>query len=617
VAALVHGSTRRKLPMYSTSQGEKPARIRQVERREWSLSWLAIIVTLLLTAGLASLAVTRLASPSLIEGVPLTVSLWGLVGLILLVDLHIIYQRLQIQGIRRQLAERDELLELIGDNAADMIAVVNADGTRVYNSPSYQRILGYTPEELTGTKGFGQIHPDDRQLVVEAAAEARRTGTGRTVEYRMRHKDGHWVTLESTASAVLGPKGEVQRLVIVNRDVTERKKLETQLHQSQKMDAIGRLSGGVAHDFNNLLGLIIGYAEVLQERLAESDSLRSCVEQILKAGSQGASLTRQLLAFSRQQVLAPKALSLNTVVADVEKMLRRLIGDDIELITKLDPQLGNVRADQGQIEQVILNLAVNARDAMPQGGKLILETANTRIDEEMARKYTFPVSTGSYILLCVSDTGTGIDRNIQQKIFEPFFTTKETGKGTGLGLSTVYGVVKQSGGYISVESAPGQGATFTILLPRVEQPAEQAAPEATPAGSPRGTETILLVEDEDGLREATRSRLESFGYTVLEAADADAAVVLSNQTPGNIHLLLTDMVMPGTNGKNLADQIRRKRQETKVLYVSGYTGQRFDEMAMFDPDGHFLQKPFTRHDLARKVREVLGAPSVAHIEAAD
>ena len=603
--------------MSSRSQNGKPARLRQVERREWSLSWLAIIVTLLLTAGLASLAVTRLTSPSLIEGVPLAVSMWGLVGLILLVDLYIIYQRLQIQGIRRQLAERDELLALIGDNAADMIAVVNADGTRVYNSPSYQRILGYTPEELTGTKGFEQIHPDDRQLVVEAAAEARQTGAGRTVEYRMRHKDGHWVTLESTASAVLGPKGEVQRLVIVNRDVTERKKLETQLHQSQKMEAIGRLSGGVAHDFNNLLGLIIGYAEVLQERIAESDSLRSCVEQILKAGSQGASLTRQLLAFSRQQVLAPKALSLNSAVADVEKMLRRLIGDDIELVTKLDPQLGHVRADQGQIEQVILNLAVNARDAMPQGGKLILETANVGIDEEMARKYTFPVSTGSYVLLSVCDTGIGIDRKIQQKIFEPFFTTKETGKGTGLGLSTVYGVVKQSGGYIAVESAPGKGATFTILLPRVEQSAEGEASDAAPAALARGTETILLVEDEEGLRRATRSRLESFGYKVLEAANANAAVALSNQTSGDIHLLLTDVVMPGTNGKSLADQIRKQRPETRVLYISGYTGQRFDEKAMFDPDGHFLQKPFTRHDLAQKVREVLGAPSVAPIEAAD
>jgi len=603
--------------MRSPSKGEKPRRIRQVERREWSLSWLAILVTLLLTGGLTSLAVTRLNSPTLIEGVPLTVSVWGLVGLILIVDLYIIYQRLQIQGIRRQLAERDELLALIGDNAADMIAVVNADGTRVYNSPSYQRILGYSPAELTGTTGFEQIHPDDRQLVVEAAAEARGTGTGRTVEYRMRHKDGHWVTLESTASAVLDPQGDVQKLVIVNRDITERKKLETQLHQSQKMDAIGRLSGGVAHDFNNLLGLIIGYAEVLQERIAESDSLRGCVQQILKASSQGASLTRQLLAFSRQQVLAPKALSLNTVIVDVEKMLRRLIGEDVELITDLDPQLGNVRADQGQIEQVILNLAVNARDAMPKGGKLMLKTANAQIDDDMARQHSFPVLTGSYVILTVSDTGTGIDPRIQQKIFEPFFTTKEKGKGTGLGLSTVYGVVKQSGGYIAVESAPGKGAMFTIYLPRVDQPQEQESSEGAPTGSLRGNETILLVEDEDGLRTATRSGLESYGYTVLDAADPDAAIALSHQTPGRIHLLLTDIMMAGTNGKDLADQIRRGRPDTKVLFVSGYTGQRFDEKSWLDPGSHFLQKPFTRQDLARKVRDVLGAPSLTPVHAAD
>jgi len=598
------------------TSGGNTTRFSQIERREWSLSWLAIFVTLLLTVGIASLALSMFEVHIPGDRVSLGVTVRGLVGLVLIVDLYIIYQQRQIQKMRRQLIEREQLFNLISDNAVDMIAIVDLDGKRLYNSPSYQRILGYSPEELAATPSSEQVHPDDRQLVMEAAAEAIHTGQGCRLEYRMLHKNGDWVSLESTGSPIVNAKGAIEGLVIVNRDIGERRRLETQLQQSQKMDAIGRLSGGVAHDFNNLLGLIIGYAEILQERIPEGDPLRSCVDQILKAGTQGASLTRQLLAFSRQQVLAPKALSLNAVVTDVGKMLRRLIGEDVDLITKLDPKLGNIRADQGQIEQVIMNLAVNARDAMPDGGKLTIETVNLQIDDKFARRFAFPVLPGPYVRLSVSDTGTGMDMAVQQKIFDPFFTTKEKGKGTGLGLSTVYGVVKQSGGYIFVDSAPGKGATFTIYLPQVDQEADVETRQTGPSGLLRGTEMILLVEDEDGLRTATRRRLELQGYTVLEAADGGAALAVSDQTSGTIHLLLTDIVMPGISGRILADQMKLRRPDIKVLFVSGYTGQQLGEEVL-EPGSHFLQKPFTRENLTRKVREVLGAPSAVPIKAGD
>jgi two-component system, cell cycle sensor histidine kinase and response regulator CckA len=596
------------------TSGGNTTRFSQIERREWSLSWLAIFVTLLLTVGIASLALSMFEDHIASDRISLGVTVRGLVGLVLIVDLY--YQQRQIQKMRRQLIEREQLFNLISDNAVDMIAIVDPDGKRIYNSPSYQRILGYSPEELAATPSSEQVHPDDRQLVMDTAAEALHSGQGCRPEYRMLHKNGDWISLESTGSPIVNAKGEIEGLVIVNRDISERRRLETQLQQSQKMDAIGRLSGGVAHDFNNLLGLIIGYAEILQERIPEGDPLRSCVDQILKAGTQGASLTRQLLAFSRQQVLAPKALSLNAVVTDVGKMLRRLIGEDVDLITKLDTKLGNIRADQGQIEQVIMNLAVNARDAMPDGGKLTIETVNQQIDDKFARRFAFPVLPGPYVRLSMSDTGAGMDAAIQQKIFDPFFTTKEKGKGTGLGLSTVYGVVKQSGGYIIVDSAPGKGATFAIYLPQVDQEAEVETRRTGPAGLLRGTEMILLVEDEDGLRTATRRRLELQGYTVLEAADGAAALAVSDQTSGIIHLLLTDIVMPGISGRILADQMKLRRPDIKVLFVSGYTGQQMGQEVL-EPGSHFLQKPFTREDLTRKVREVLGTSSAVPIETGD
>lgn len=584
-------------------------RMRQIERSEWWLSWSAIAVTLLLTAGIASFALPMLhhqdeeASRN-----ELQLAIRGLVGLVLLFDVYAAYQQLQIHRIRRRLVEREELFQLISENAVDMIAVVDASGRRIYNSPSYERILGYDSDYLRNTSPLEQIHPDDLPSVLDAAKEAQRTGIGRRIEYRMRRKNGDWAFLESTASAVRNSKGTVEKLVIVNRDITERRQLEEQLRQSQKMDAIGRLSGGVAHDFNNLLGVIIGYSEVLQDRITEADHLRICVDQILEAGKRAASLTRQLLAFSRQQVLEPKVIVLNDVVSNMEKMLRRLIGEDVELTTSLDPQLGKVRADLGQIEQVIMNLSVNARDAMPEGGKLEIQTCNTEMDEAFVRRYPYPVQTGEYILLTVTDTGMGMDSTTQQRIFEPFFTTKEKGKGTGLGLSMVYGVVKQSGGYIDVHSIIGKGTSFRIYLPRVGQSLDVDVPQSLPSVHLHGKETILLVEDELNLRTLTRNLLESYGYDVLEAPNGEEALKLSQQNTKIIHLLLTDIVMPGINGRVLAKRLSEQRPELKILYMSGYTGQAIGDQSILHPGAFFLQKPFTRENLARKIREALEMP---------
>ncbi len=441
---------------------------RMIWRRQWWLWASAIAVTLLLTLGMVSFAFPLLyVSADSFYWFNLHQAVEGLVGLVLLFDIYGIYQQVRLHRIQRQLAEKEELFRLISENAADMIGVVDTNGRRIYNSPAYEKILGYTPEELSTTSSLEQIHPDDRRKVIEAADEARRTGHGQSVEYRIRHKDGSWRTLESTASVVRNAQGEIEQFVIVNRDITKRKQVEEALHgskeqlrQAQKMEAVGRLSGGIAHDFNNLLGVIIGYSEFLETRLDGDESLCKCVEEIKKAGQRAASLTRQLLAFSRQQVLESKVLDLNAVVADVEKMLRRVIGEDIELTTALDPMLGCVKADQGQLEQVILNLAVNARDAMPDGGKLTIETVNAELDASLADDSPY-VRAGQYVLLAVSDTGVGMDAEVQAHIFEPFFTTKQPGKGTGLGLATVYGVVKQSGGYIWVYSEPGKGSTFT------------------------------------------------------------------------------------------------------------------------------------------------------------
>lgn len=587
------------------------AGMRKIERREWWLWSSAVLVTLLLTLGIVSfvLPMARVGGSDL-QFVDLFYVARGLVGLVLLFDLYTVFQQVQIRHMSRRLIDGEELFRLITENAADMIAVVDAKGNRLYNSPAYQRVLGYSAEELLLTSSLEQIHPDDRSKVEEAAKEALATGFGRRIEYRMRHKDGSWCILESTASTILNSDKKVEKLVIVNRDITGRRRLEQQFHQAQKMEAVGRLSGGVAHDFNNLLGVIIGYGEILEEETKKGDPLRESVDQILQAGRQAAGLTRQLLAFSRQQVLEAKVLDLNTVITEVEKMLRRLIGEDIELNTDLQGGLGRVKADQGQIEQVILNMAVNARDAMPQGGRLTLQTLDIEVDEAFAQSSPYPVKTGSYVCFSVSDTGIGMDAATQSQIFEPFFTTKEKGKGTGLGLSMVYGVVKQSGGYISVHSEPGVGTTFKVYLPSVADAPAQQRKHIKLGASLRGDETVLLVEDEDGLRNLTRNLLERSGYTVLVAKNGIDALEVSRQYPSTIHLLLTDVVMPGPSGPVVAEEITKQRRDIRTVFMSGYTGKTVAGHDVVTPGSFFLMKPFTQDVLGSKVREALdGVPA--------
>jgi two-component system cell cycle sensor histidine kinase/response regulator CckA len=581
--------------------------MRRIERREWLLWCFAILVTLLLTTAIVSFIFPMLNQRmEEFDSLHLNLAVRGLVALVLLFDIYTIYQQLQIYRIRRELVRREELFRLISENAADMIAVVDAEGNRIYNSPAYQRILGYSNEELQNTSSLEQVHPDDRHLVEQAARQARDGGIGRTIQYRMRHKNGSWHLLESGASAVLNSHGKLEKLVIVNRDISARRQLEEQFRQAQKMEAVGRLSGGVAHDFNNLLGVIIGYAEFMQERTEPENELRGSIDEILKAGKRAAVLTRQLLAFSRQQVLDPKVIDLNSAVSDMEKLLRRLIGEDVELTTPLAADLGRVKADQGQLEQVIMNLAVNARDAMPQGGKLTISTANFVMDEAFVSRYPYPVQPGPYVCLTVSDSGIGMDAETKAHAFEPFFTTKEKGKGTGLGLSTVYGVVKQSGGYIDVESSPGAGTSFKIYLPQVHEAIHEQGPSSgADTGSFDGKETILIAEDEASLRKLTRNTLEQCGYKVLEAKDGVEALEVSENHEAKIDLLLTDMVMPGMGGRALAEELSRRRPDTRILYMSGYTGQAFGSEAPIDPGSEFLAKPYTREVLTRKVREAL------------
>src|SRR5438477_2075544 len=370
------------------------------------------------------------------------------------------------------------------------------------------------------------------------------------------------------------------------------------------MEAVGRLAGGVAHDFNNLLTVITSYSDLLLEELGAGDPKREDVTQIRKASESAAALTRQLLAFSRQQVLQPQVLDLNETVTATEKLLERLIGEDVQLATTLAPDLGMAIVDPGQLEQIILNLAVNARDAMPRGGRLTIETANVEMDEAYVHNHP-PARAGRYVMLAVSDTGMGMDAKTQAHIFEPFFTTKEFGKGTGLGLATVYGIVKQSGGFIWVYSEPGHGTTFKLYFPWAGDAAERRAAADEAAGPPRGTETVLVAEDAASVRSVMRQVLERYGYTILEAPDGETALQLAAKHHGPIHLLLTDVVMPGVSGRQLADQLTRLRPEIKVLYASGYSDDAILQHGILEPGIAYLQKPFTRVALARKVREVL------------
>jgi two-component system cell cycle sensor histidine kinase/response regulator CckA len=475
-----------------------------------------------------------------------------------------------------------------------------AEGRYIDVNESFLRITGYRREEVIGRTSLELnfwVRPEDRAKLVELLWEQ---DSVHDLEITYRTKSGEErVALDSAEAIEIAGQ---ECIIAILRDITEQKFLEKQLRQTQKMEAVGQLSGGIAHDFNNLLGVIIGYSEILEHRLPQNDPLLKECGQIKKAGQSAASLTRQLLAFSRQQVLEPKVLDLNAIVLHVERMLRRLIGEDIDLKAKLGAGLGCIKADQSQIEQVIINLAVNARDAMPHGGKLIIETSRVDLDEDYARRHP-PQKPGAYVLLMVADTGTGMDAETQNRIFEPFFTTKELGKGTGLGLSTVYGIVRQSGGHIWVYSEPGQGTTFKVYLPLIEQAVQMEKPALGSAGSLGGMETILLVEDEDALRELTRNLLEAAGYTVLEAERPEKAVEIAIGHSEPIHLMLTDVIMPGMNGRDLAANLASVRPAMKVVYMSGYTG--FTHPGLADSGATLLAKPFTRDGLLRKLHEVL------------
>ncbi len=479
----------------------------------------------------------------------------------------------------------------------------SADGKFLSANPAMVAMLGYASEdELLGIRVPGDLWHDPADLARQMA-EHGGSSLVENVDIAFKKKDGHPVTVRVNGRIELDAKGAPFRFEGIAEDVTERRQLEQQLRQAQKMDAVGRLAGGVAHDFNNLLTVIKGYSEMILGDLPLADPLRNEVEEIKRAADRAASLTRQLLAFSRQQVLAPKVLDLNSVVTNMDRMLRRLLGEDIELSTLTANELGSIKADPGQVEQVIMNLAVNARDAMPKGGMLTIETANVELDETYLREY-LSLPAGSYVQLAVSDTGIGMTAEVRSRIFEPFYTTKELGKGTGLGLSTVYGIVKQSGGDIWVYSEPGVGTTFKVFFPRVDGGAAGAQLAAEPAQR-RGTETILLVEDEDGVRMLVRQILQKNGYTVLEASHGAQALDIFKSHSGPINLLLTDVVLPHMGGNNLAQQIRQVKPDTRVLYMSGYTAEATLRDVVVDSKTAFVQKPFTSDALAQKVREVL------------
>jgi len=475
-------------------------------------------------------------------------------------------------------------------------------------NPAFVSMLGYTDSsELVG-RHFGTLY-SDAQMWFNLADHFRTLKEFNGVVADWDKKNGTPIAVRISGRAMVDEFKAVY-FELFTEDITERRALEQQLRQAQKMEAIGRLAGGVAHDFNNLLMVISGYSEFLLERLGPDPGVRGPAKEIAAAADRATSLTRQLLAFSRKQMLAPKVFDLNEVVTENLKMLTRLIGEDIDLVMVPESQLGAVKADPGQIEQVIMNLAVNARDAMPDGGKLTIETSNITLDETFTRMHA-PLNPGDYVLLTISDTGTGMDSETQTHIFEPFFTTKGP-KGTGLGLSMVYGIIKQSGGYIWVESELAKGTSFKIYLPRFTE-AEERVSVAPVSGAAKGPniETILLVEDEENLRRLARQYLETQGYKVLEAADSAAAVHICSDNPGPIHLLLTDVIMPGLNGRQLAERIVSLRPKVKVLYMSGYTENVIGHDGTLESGVNLLQKPFSLPALKNKVREVLDAQGSA------
>jgi two-component system cell cycle sensor histidine kinase/response regulator CckA len=491
--------------------------------------------------------------------------------------------------------------------AISYIAELGINGQWHYISPQVEAITGYSQDEwLTNSRDWTRHIPQEDHGVIQAAEDASLRGERFQAEYRIVRKDGAVIWVSDTAVVVSGSNSHpVMEGIIV--DITERKLLENQLQQSRRMEAVGRLAGGIAHDFNNLLTIIKGYAELAEQRTAMQPELRADIQQIENAAERASTLIRQLLAFSRRQVLQPKIIDLNAIVLGLDKLLGRLMGEHIEMVTRCGTNVGHVKADPAQVEQVIMNLVVNARDAMPKGGRLTVETVNVELDSTYARDHV-SVKPGSYVMLAVSDSGIGMSPETVAHIFEPFYTTKESGQGTGLGLSTVYGIVKQSGGYIWVYSEPGKGTTFKVYLPRVAAPAEAKPEVAEVQAASKGSETILLVEDEEAVRELASRILSAKGYSVVAAKSTKEAEQFAEKHGGNIHLLLTDIIMPGTSGRELATRITARHPRTRVLYMSGYTDNVLAQGGVLEPGLSFLQKPFTPGTLVHKVREVLDSP---------
>jgi two-component system cell cycle sensor histidine kinase/response regulator CckA len=512
------------------------------------------------------------------------------------------------------LRDSEEMFRQLAENIHGALWISDANSTKMlYISPAYEEIYGRPRHEVLDDieRWRDAVHPDDLARVDLSRSQNSEQKEAhpephdqKGAEYRIIRPDGTIRWVWNRAFPIRNEAGEIYRLAGIAEDVTARKQLEDQLRQSQKMEAVGRLAGGVAHDFNNLLTGIIGYSGIVLNELAPADPARELVEEIQKASERAALLTNQLLAFSRKQVLAPQVLNLGSVIADMAPMLRRLIGEHIELIHVPEPLVGSVRADMGQLQQVIVNLVLNARDALPQGGTVLLNTSNIDVQRFTA---TLPenLAPGPYVQLAVTDTGIGMNTEVRSHLFEPFFTTKEIGKGTGLGLPTIYGIVTQSGAFIEVESEVGQGATFRIYLPRVPDIAPRELEAKVARGPARGSETILLVEDEDLVRALELRILRQHGYTVLSTAQGAQALLISQSHPGPIQLLVTDVVMPEMSGSELAERLNLLRPEMKVLFLSGHTDDAIIHHGVLDNGVAFLQKPFTPAVFVQKVREVL------------